>query len=352
MQLHDNVQLRSSAIAKDEEELRLALGALEADLHCLELCRTQLREVDKIKTHLHNEFNRILEVLKEQETVSIETVFIEEEYQRSGEFKKLGMAIANILNSLEIKGTYKTTGIIEFTSFQDAEKFATFARTYPKHRAESLLDDVRQQVENIIEQSHQKLIAELSSKTKPIIELVHKRYKEAFNLNLSLSLPKPTLKSTEFAVVKPPIKSHFRMVDQGYQTVERREWWNWLWIVPFEEKIKKSQQKENFYTVFLPEIIQEYNSFIEKNVKNIKQGMNQYLDEDFQQCIDTFFNDIDYYLTNYRDSLKQAQQDQRLSLYEKEKLMGELESIGSQSREQIKKTDIYIKRINELMPRK
>ena len=142
------------------------------------------------------------------------------------------------------------------------------------------------------------------------------------------------------------------MVDQGYQTVERREWWNWLWIVPFEEKIKKSQQKENFYTVFLQEMIQEYNTFIGKNIENIKQGRNQYLDEDFQQCIDTFFNDLDHYLSNYRDSLRQAQQDQRLSLDEKGKLMGELESIGSQSMEQIKRTDIYIKRINELMPGK
>jgi hypothetical protein len=47
--------------------------------------------------------------------------------------------------------------------------------------------------------------------------------------------------------------------------------------------------------------------------------------------------------------LRQAQQDQKLSLDEKGKLMGELESIGLQSMEQIKRTDIYIKRINELM---
>jgi hypothetical protein len=347
MQLHEDVQLRGSAIAKDEEKLRLELGALEADLHRLDLCRNQLIEIDKIKSHLHNELNRILEVLKEQATVRIETFFSEEESQRAGVFKKVAMGIGEILTTLEQRGTYKKTGIIEFSSFDEAKEFATLAISYPKQRAESLLDDVRQQVENIIEQSRQKLMAELESETKPIIEQAHKRLNEAFNLNILL--PKPTFKPTKIPFVKPRINSDFRMVDQGYKTVKRREWWHWLWIVPFEEKVEKSKKIEHRYTVSLKEIIQQVNSLIEQNIENIKQGMNQYLDEDFQQRIDTFFNDLDRYLSNYRDSLRQAQEDQKLSLDEKGQLMGELESIGSQAMEQIKKTDTYIKRTGQLM---
>jgi hypothetical protein len=193
-------------------------------------------------------------------------------------------------------------------------------------------------------------MAELESETKPIIEQANKRLNEAFNLNLSL--PIPTLKPSEIPFVKPSIERDVRMVGGGSKTVKTREWWHWLWIVPIEKKVETAQIKENFYTVSLQKIIQEFNGFIEQNIENIKQGMNQYLDEDFQQRINTFFNDLDHYLSNYRDSLRQAQQDQRLSLYEKGKLMGELESIGSQSMEQIKRTDIYIKRINELMPGK
>jgi hypothetical protein len=91
------------------------------------------------------------------------------------------------------------------------------------------------------------------------------------------------------------------------------------------------------------------NSLIEQNIESMKQRMNQYIDEDFQQRIDTFFNALDHYLSSYRNSLRQAQQDQRLSLDEKGKLMNELECIGSDAIEQIKKTDIYIKRTNQLM---
>jgi hypothetical protein len=240
----------------------------------------------------------------------------------------------------------KKTGIIEFGSFDEAKEFATLAISYPKQRAENLLDNVRQQVENIIEQSRQKLMGELEIETKPIIEQAQKHLNEAFGIDLQL--PKPALKLTEMPFVKPHIKRDFR-VDKGYKIVKRREWWHWLWIVPFEQRIETSQKKEKIYTVSLQGIIQKVNNLIEENIKNIKQGINQYLDEEFQWEIDIFFNELDRYLSNYRDSLRQAQEDQKLSLDEKGKLMGELESIGSQTMEQIKKTDTYIQRTAQLM---
>jgi len=347
IELHDDVQLRGSAIAKDEEKLRLEVGALEADLHRLELCRTQLREVDNIKTHLHNELNRILEDLKKEATVNLETFFSEEEYQRSGVFKKISMGIGKVLTPLQQKGDYQGTGTIEFISFDEAEEFATLALSYPKQRAERLLQSIRQQVEDIIEQSRQKLIAELEKETQPIIEQARQRLNEAFNLNLSL--PTPTLKPVDINFIKPNINSDSRMVGQGSEKVEKRAWWHWLWLVPFEAEVEKPKKAENYYTVSLQEIVQQVNNLIEQSVKDIKQGMSQYLDEDFQRRIDIFFNELDHYLSNYRDSLRQAQQDQKLSLDEKGQLMEELECIGSEAIEQIKKTDIYIKRINELM---
>jgi GTPase Era involved in 16S rRNA processing len=349
IQLQEDVQLRGSAIAQDEEKLRLEIGALEADLHRLELCRNQLVEVDKTKANLHQELNRILEVLTNQATISIETFFSEEEYQRSGGFKRLAMDFNKALIPLR-QGDYKGTGIVEFASFDEAEEFSTLALSSPQQRAERLLESIRQQVKDIIERSGQKLMADLETETKPIIEKARQRLNEAFNLNLSL--PTPMIKSIDMDFAKPSIKSNFRMDHQGYQRVKKRVWWHWLGIVPFEEKIEKPKKRENYYTVSLAEIIQQVNSLIEQSVENIKQGMNQYLDEDFQQRIDLFFKDLDCYLSNYRDSLRQAQEDQTLSLDEKGKLMGELESIGSQSMKQIKKTDTYIKRINELMPGK
>jgi hypothetical protein len=349
VQLHEDVQLRGSAIAKDEEKLRLEVGALEADLHRLELCRNQLVEVDKTKANLHQELNRVLEVLTKEASVSLETFFSEEEYHRSGGFKRLAMDFSKAL-APPPQGDYKGTSTVEFASFDEAEKFVTLALSAPKQRAERLLESIRQQVEDIIERSGQKLIADLETETKPIIEKARQRLNEAFNLNLSL--PAPMIKSIDMDFTKPNIKSDFRMGHQGYQRVKKRTWWHWLWIVPFEEKVEKPKKRENYYTVYLPEIIQQVNGFIEQSVENIKKGMNHYLDEDFQQQIDLFFNNLDCYLTNYRDCLRQAQEDQKLSLDEKGKLMGEFESINSQALEQIKKVNIYIKHTNQLMPGK
>ncbi len=85
---------------------------------------------------------------------------------------------------------------------------------------------------------------------------------------------------------------------------------------------------------------------------SINQGINKYLDEDFQQRVNVFFEELDGYLRNYRDSLRQAQADQQLSLDQKEKLVGELSSLVPETTEKIKKADAYLEYTNHLMANK
>jgi F0F1-type ATP synthase membrane subunit b/b' len=344
--LHDDVQLRSSGIAEDEEKLRLEVGAIEADLHRIELCRTRLMEVDTIKAQLHNKLNEILENLKKSAKVSLATIFSDKEYQQANNLKKLKMDFSKFWNYLQQK-EYKGTGTMEFQTREEAEKFATLAVSYPKQKAELLLEDVREQIENKIKRSREELIAQLEKDTKPIIEQARKRVNETFNLNLSL--PIPTLKRVEMDFVKPNINKDFRMVDQGYETVKRRSWKHWLWIVRFETQVQKPKKRDEYYIVSLQEIVEEFNSLIKHSIENIKQGINQYLDEDFQQRIDTFFNDLDHYLSNYRDSLRQAQSDKKLSVAQQSKLIGEINYIFSEATEYIEGTDTYLKRTDDLM---
>jgi hypothetical protein len=70
----------------------------------------------------------------------------------------------------------------------------------------------------------------------------------------------------------------------------------------------------------LQEIINEANRLIEGNIKNIKLGVNQYLNEDFKQRVAAFLNNLDCYLSNYCENLVQAQKDQKLKADEKDKL--------------------------------
>lgn len=350
VQLQEDVQTRSSAIAEDEEKLRLEVGALEADLHQIELCRTRLREVDKIKAQLYQQLNEILEALKKEAQVSIETFFSEEEYQRVGAVKKIGIELGQLFNLVQGLD-YKGTGEITFNSLREAEDFANLAVSYLKRRAEELLEAYREKIGEEIERSRQDLIEQLSKETQPIISSARKRLNKSFNLNLSL--PTPTLKPVDMDFVKPQVKNNTRWVDQGYETkvIKRPEWSYWFWLVPFPEKIqvKRLNKKEDYYTVSIPEIVKKVNTLISQSITNIKQESSKYLDEDFQHRVDEFFNALDRYLTDYRNSLRQAQSDQKLSLEQRSKLIGELHYIVAKATEQISDTDTYLKYTDDLM---
>lgn len=355
MTLRENVKLRSSGILQDAEKLQYEIGALEADLHRLELCREQLKEVSRIKTQLNQDFDKILLNLKHKAKVSLETFFDREEYQRADFINKRGIEAKNITNwiakQLRLQIDIKDNDIIEFESCREAEKFADKAISYGEKRINNLLDDVRQQVQREIEEARKDLTERLDSQTKPIIEKARQRLNQAFDIEVSL--PSPLLENDDVEITKPRVRNEHRYIDRGYEerTVKKRSLWHWVWLVPYEEKkrIKRPDERVDYYTVSLKELVAQINYFIEASINNISQGINKYVDEYLQQRFDEFFKNLDSYLCNYRDSLKQAQEDQKLTQEQQEKLKVELSLIDSEANAQIKQADSYLERVNDLM---
>ncbi len=357
-ELQDDVQLRKSAMAQDQEKVTFEVVALETDLQSLEDCRQRLQEVDRIKNSLYQQLNKILETLKQDAKVSLETSFTDKEYQRADNIKKGGMALTSFFNRISKKINYQIkptgTGVIEFNSLIEAEDFAKQAIAYPKQKIDLLLENVREQVRKIIEKSRLELTNFLIEETQPIIDRARQRLNEAFNIKLSL--PTLTLDSEDIDFGKVRVKSNTRLVDQGYETkvVYKRKFTHWFFLVPKQETItvKCPDKKENYYTVSIQEIIVQANESIEQSVENIKQGINQYLDEDFKQRVNIFFNDLDIYLSNYRESLIQSQQDQKLQVEEKEKLVTELNYLFSETKEKTKKADASLQHAGDLIRKK
>jgi hypothetical protein len=337
VELRDDVQLRSSAIAQDAEKLQHQLDALKEDLLHLELCRSRLKEVETIKKQLNQNLNELLKTLKKEAQVSIEDYFVEKDIEHGNLIQKADIKARQIFLtnfgdfelfpkwiSQRLKSTleYKTSGVLEFKSEIEAEEFANQAIAWAKQRAETLLSSVRENTGKEIEKARTGLINFLEKETKPIIERARNRLNQTFNVDLSLLTP--NLKSDEMEALKPCVRNQIRYVDQGYEDVvkHKRTWRHWLWIVPIEvkEKKKRPDKREDYYTVSLEELVSQINQSIETNVGGINQGISKYLDEDFQQQVGDFFKNLDSYLNNYRDSLKQAQADQKLFHDEKEKL--------------------------------
>lgn len=350
VELIEDMQIRSRAIDEDGEKLRSEVIALEADMQSIESCRNSLQEIERIKSDLYQQLNQILESVKKEGKLSIETYFSREEYQRAESLKKESMAAKTFFNwmskQLQSPLDMKPQTSIEFPTLREAEEFADAAVGYAKQRVDLFLDNVRENISQEIERSRQIAIEFLDSQTKPIIDRARERLNE--NFNLELSLPNLRLESDYYIDLnKPLVKRHTRTIDQGYTEVSttKRSFFHYLWLVPFEvtEKVKRPNKQENFYTVSLQGIVYEVNKLIDQSINIIKQGINQYLDEDFQQRVDEFFNDLDRYLSNYRNSLKQAQEDQKLSIEGKKQLIEVLNSLMPQIEAQIAQADDYLK---------
>ena len=348
VELQEDAQLRSLGIYEDEEKLRLEIEALSVDLQNLELCRTRLQSVDQIKTQLYHSLNNIFEDFKKEAKVSLATYSTEASADSGSDF------INWIAQTLDITVDLNERGIIEFKTLVDAERFADIAVAYPQDRANLLLENIRSKVSQQIEQARQELTYLLELETKPIIESARDRLNQS--LNVDLSLPNPSFSSSEIDFSKPRVKRHIRTLGQGYEekAVKTKKWWYWFGLIPKQEiiQVKIPEQREAYYTVSLQEIATEVNKLIEGSIKNIKQGLNQYLEEDFQQRVDAFFDELDRYLSNYYNSLRQAQADQKLSLDQKEKLVQELNALVPEAIALLKQADTYLEATANLKARK
>jgi GTPase Era involved in 16S rRNA processing len=357
LELLEDTQLRSRAINEDGEKLRWEVAALDEDIDSIENCRNSLQEIEQIKSDLQEQLNSILEKLQQEGKLSVETYLLEDE-QQVGDFVQKGGTTGRIFanwisqQKQEVATESKRLSSMEFTTLREAEEFAALAVSYAKRRVDLLLEKVQENTGQVIDEARQKMMNFLDEQTRPIIERARERLNENFNLNLSL----PNLRFDSDYYIdlnKPLVIRHTRTIDQGYSEVVRtkRSFLHFLWLVPFEitEKVKRPHKTENFYTVSLQGIIYEINKLIDQRISDIKNGISNYLDEDFQQRIDDFFNDLDAYLNNYRNSLKQAQVDQQLSIEAKTKLIQALNSLVPEVKEQVKKADVYLKYMQELV---
>ena len=357
IELNNDVQLRSSAINQDDEKLQQEVDLLEQDLKSLEECHHRLKEVDKIKTGLENKLDQIIEKLEKDAQASLEAYFTEEKYQRADFIQKGGMAAQSFFNwasnkfrHVEIKS--QSQGVIEFPTLRQAEYFSEDAIASVKRNIiEPFLEKVRIEFQKDIESARQNLTDFLEYETQPIIKRAQTRLNENFNINLSL----PDLKINSLTVYEPKAKINHesRWVDQGYETkvVKKRSFWHWLGMVPKKEKIrvKLPDAKEQYYTVSLREISTKSNKLIDESIENIKHKVYQYLDDDFKQRINQLFNNLDNYLNNYCDTLKQAQEDQKIEVDKKSQLTFNLDALFSESAKKLRVNETYLQRIKSLM---
>lgn len=281
--------------------------------------------------------------------MDLELFFDEEEFQRAGLPKKVQMAWEKFFSFLREK-EHKRSGKIQFESRAEAEEFTNQAVAYPKQRIDRLLEQIRLQVEKRIAQTQSDFAALLEKEAQPILERANERLKRSFNINLTL--PNPHLQpSVKF--VKPRIEHKTELIDQGYEesVVMERHIWHWLWIIPYERKIKvkRPDKKEDRYEVALDEIVTQINQLIEQSVEQMKQGVSNYLGDKLRTQIDDFFSRLNHHFASYQENLQQAQRDKELSVEQQSSLVEEIRILSISIAECSEKMATYFEYANSLV---
>ena len=367
LELRDDINLRGKAITKSKAKLKQEIQALESDLVCLEACRNNLKQVEEIKFQLHNTLEVIITDLKQKARVNLETYFAQKEYEQGDIIKKADIKARELLvtnigdfkilpeflsQNLKSNLEPKTTGIINFSTEKEAEKFTQEALICAKQRLENLLLLSRQKIEAEITKTNRDLKSFLRKETQPIVKRAQTRLKK--NFEIDLELPSPTINSQENVRIEDPlIKKKTRLVDGGYEErlVKKRAWYYWFGIVPFysQEMHQKPYKKENYYAISAYELIDRINFTNDRLIDDITLKLLNYLEEDIQQQVDSFFTSLDEYFGSYLKNIQQVQQSKELSLEQRTKIIKFLYCLLPETTTYIEKTDNYLQIAEELL---
>ncbi|WP_019504160.1 dynamin family protein [Pleurocapsa sp. PCC 7319] len=353
--LKDDLSLRASAISEDASKLEAEINALTTDLKHLELCRSRLKTVDKIKHKLQINLQKILEQLIEEAKISVESHFKEEDDNRANIFERVDRSARNFFfqdiggddilpRTVIDKLKYKTKNVLEFHNKYEADQFANETINWSKQRANSLLSQARLYTEKEISESQIELLTSLKKETKDILEKARDRLNKAFDIKLALP-PNPELNS-ELGRIDFKVNNLSREVTD-YKTERSRPWY-FLWLWEIEQQVPITRT-ESYYTVSLQDIVKQINTAIEANVNKINSQVNQYLDLDFKNAVDDYFTELDAYLSNYRNSIKQAQADGQLDIKKKEQLVVTLQYLIPEVNNKLKKTTEYQTKVQQLV---
>ncbi|VEP18262.1 Dynamin family protein [Hyella patelloides LEGE 07179] len=367
LELRDDINLRGKAMTESKAKLKQEIQSLESDLAYLETCRNHLKQVEYIKAKLKNNLEQIITDLKQQAKVNLENYFAEQEYEKGDLIKKADIKTRELLLtnigdfnllpqflSKNIKSNLepKTTGIINFSTGKEAEKFNQEALLCAKQRLEKLLLLTRQKIETEIITTNKDLKEFLEKETQPVIERAQIRLKKSFAINLEL--PSPTITpEEELPSEEHLIKKKTRLVESGYEecVVKKRAWYYWFGIVPFysQELQQKPYKRENYYSISVYELVKQINFSNDKLIEEIKQKLLNYLEEDIQQQVDSFFTNLDDYLGSYLKNIKQAQKTRELSLEQRTKVVKILYCLVPETTSYIEKTNNYLQIAEQLI---
>ncbi len=372
VELQNDAKLRNNAVNEDAEKIQNEIAFLNNDLSNLEWCLNDLEDkIDSTKKSLQKELDKTLKELKFKAEKSIQDYFLNGVAERIKQADKPDFI--NILEKIDIEARKTLLSPIPvpniisnifpesvsrfikyevglqgrnecvFKNKQEAEEFVNQLIREATQIVEPLLYKGVKDIEEKIKSSQKKLSVLLTDNTKDVIINASKRLSESFNL--TLEIPPIVIGDTTTNFSAPTIN-----------TIQAKDNFDLLKAISnfFKQLFGFQEVKtnKNNYVVSLENTVNQFNHSIENKVEETNKNVSKYIDSSFKVRIAAFFNELRNYLQNYQSSLKQALEDQSLSLAEREEVRQKLESIISDTKKLSKSTKTKQKHTSDLIKKR
>jgi hypothetical protein len=340
-----NSQIIIRELQKNQEkfkEIKNVKNGLSNKISKLGNCRSEMQS--KIKKIKYNLWKKIFNKIEDMRNKAQDK--IEDEFQ-----KLLGAKAFDNPNELAFlvrSGYVKSTGIWQFESQEEAEKFVTNTYENVKQNVNGCLQSLNSDIYKIFESQIEDFYKFLKAETDPILQEANSELKKAFGKEIELSPLE--LENVNDDFINPPNGKYIEQESkQVYEEklVYRRTLWHWFFLVPKrEKKIVRRTKKE--WIVTTEDIFSDITRAINESMEKIKDQITEFMNNDFKGRVDVYFEDINSYFSIYQDSLSQTLEDKNLDEIKKNELINNLTHLQEQAKKLIENGQKYSDWVKQL----
>ena len=339
--LQNELNVAKDASGKSMEELQLEVDAFGKDLQELQSSQIKVTQrVEQLKKDLKNQLKHSLNSVKDECDEELKYMFYNREQRESAGIKKIRLQISSFFDLLD---QYQGTGKIEFSSDVKAKEFIDEVISFVEDIIASRMNDARERSWNQVQSSHNSIESYIKQQTKPIIEKAQKRLNEKFNVSIEL----PEMFSAN------DLTNYIEFNLDASQETRQKEYYEdrsfyFLFFFKIPQMVRVTRA-ENYYTVSIEELSARINQSIQDSIDQISTKVFEYIDKDFQNALDLHFNELNEFLSRYRDILKESMD---LTEEKKEALRIAVKEISFTSSNLIYKIDTQKKFVRQFLPNK
>ncbi len=296
--LQNELNVAKDASGKSIEELQLEVDAFGKDLQELQSSQIKVTQrVEQLKKDLKNQLKRCLNSVKDECDEELKYMFYNREQREAAGIKKIRLQVSSFFDLLD---QYQGTGKIEFASDIKAKEFIDEVISFVEDIIASRMNEAREISWNQVQSSHNSIESYIKQQTKPIIEKAQKRLNEKFNVSIEL----PDMFSAN------DLTNYIDFNLDASQETRQKEYYEdrsfyFLFFFKIPQMVRVTRD-ENYYTVSIEELSARINQSIQDSIDQISTKVFEYIDKDFQNALDSHFNELNEFLSRYRNILKES----------------------------------------------